>query len=142
MSEENIELARRLLEAFNRHDIEVFISCLDPSVEYHSAITVPGGAVYHGHDGVRTYLRDFRDAWGDDFHVDAETFYDLGGEQTLMFYSVHGRGQQSGAEVAMPGAQVGRWRDGLVVYAKAYVHREDALRDLGVSEDALVPIAP
>jgi hypothetical protein len=91
---------------------------------------------------VRRYLRDFRDAWGDDFHVEAETFYDLGGEQTLMFYSVHGRGQQSGAEVAMRGAQVCRWRDGLVVYAKAYVHREDALRDLGVSEDALVPIAP
>jgi hypothetical protein len=42
----------------------------------------------------------------------------------------------------MPGAQVCRWRDGLLVYAMVYVHREDALRDLGVSEDALEPIAP
>jgi hypothetical protein len=91
---------------------------------------------------VRRYLRDFRDAWGDDFHVEAEAFYDLGGEQTLMFYSVHGRGQQSGAEVAMPGAQVGRWRDGLLVYAKVYVRREDALKELGVSEDTLEPILP
>ena len=39
-------------------------------------------------------------------------------------------------------ARVCRWRDGLMVYGKAYVHREDALRDLGVSEDALEPIAP
>jgi hypothetical protein len=61
---------------------------------------------------------------------------------TLMFYVVHGRGQQSGAEVAMPGAQVGRWRDGLLVYAKAYPRREDALRDLGVSEDALEQSPP
>jgi hypothetical protein len=29
-----------------------------------------------------------------------------------------------------------------MVYGKAYVRREDALRDLGLSEDALEPIAP
>jgi hypothetical protein len=42
----------------------------------------------------------------------------------------------------MPYAQVVRWRDGLAVYFKGYVHREDALKDLGVAEDALEPIAP
>jgi hypothetical protein len=42
----------------------------------------------------------------------------------------------------MPNAQVFRWRDGLGVYWKGYVHREDALRDLGISEDELEPIAP
>jgi ketosteroid isomerase-like protein len=137
-----MNLHRRLVEAFNRHDIEAFIACLDPRVEYHSAITVPGGAVYHGHDGVRKYFGDFKDAWGDEFRVEPEAFFDLG-EQTLLFYLVHGRGQQSGAAVAMPGAQVCRgWRDGLMVYAKVYVHREDALRDLGVAEDDLVPITP
>jgi hypothetical protein len=39
----------------------------------------------------------------------------------------------------MPYAHVMRWRDGLIVYFKAYVQREDALRDLGLSEDALEP---
>jgi hypothetical protein len=34
------------------------------------------------------------------------------------------------------------WRDRLVVYFKGYVHREDALNDLGVSEDSLEPLAP
>jgi ketosteroid isomerase-like protein len=141
MSQENVEIARRMAEAFNRHDIEVFISCLDPSVEYHSVMTVPGGAAYHGHDGVRRYFGDFRDAWGDEFRAEPEAYFDLG-ERTLLFYVLRGRGQQSGAAVAMPGAQVCKWRDGLVVYAKAYVHREDALRDLGVSEAALEPIVP
>jgi hypothetical protein len=40
----------------------------------------------------------------------------------------------------MPGAQVARWRDGLLIYAKAYVNREDALRDLDVSEDDLTTL--
>ena len=42
----------------------------------------------------------------------------------------------------MPVAHVFRWRDGLAIYFKAYVHREDALTDLGVSEDQLEPISP
>ena len=95
MSKENVELHRRLVAPFNRHDIEAFIACLDPSVEYHSVMTVPGGAVYHGHDGVRKYFGDFKDAWGDEFRVEPEAFFDLG-EQTLLFYVLHGRGRQSG----------------------------------------------
>jgi hypothetical protein len=42
----------------------------------------------------------------------------------------------------MPVAAVVRWHGGLCVYFKAYLHREDALSDLGVSEEALEPIAP
>jgi hypothetical protein len=141
VSQERVELHRQAAEAFNRHDTELFIACFDPSIEYHSVMTVPGGAVYHGHDGLRRYFRDFKEAWGDEFRVEPEAFFDLG-EQTLMFYLVHGRGQHSGAAVAMPGAQVCRWRGDLAVDAKVYVHREDALRDLGVSRHALEPIAP
>jgi hypothetical protein len=62
MSQENVELARRLAEMFNEHDVEGFIAALDANVEYHSVMTVPGGAAYHGHDGVRRYFADFGDA--------------------------------------------------------------------------------
>ena len=141
MSQENVERHCRLLEAFNERDIEAFIASLHPSVEYHSAMTVPGGGAYHGHDGMRRYFEDFGDAWGGEYRVEPEAFFDLG-EQTLMFYVVHGRGQHSRAQVAMPGAQVAKWRDGVLVYAKAYVQREDALGDLGVAEGELQPIDP
>ena len=113
----NIELARRALEAFNAHDTETWIAYLDPSVEYHSAITVPGGAVYHGHDGVRRCFGDFRDAWGDDFHVEAEAFFDLGRADNDVLLGPRTRtAERRGSRDA--GAQVGRWRDGLLVYAK------------------------
>jgi hypothetical protein len=61
---------------------------------------------------------------------------------SALFYVLHGRGRKSGAEVAMQGAQLFRWHDDLGVYGKTYAHREDALGDLGLSEDALEPIAP
>ena len=141
MSEQNIELHRGLVEAFNARDIDAFIGFCDASIEFHSAFAAVGGAVYHGHDGLRRWHRDFEDAWGDEVGVEVDAYFDLG-EDVLAFYVLHGRGRQSGAEVAMPNALVATWRDGLIVYFKVYAHREDALSDLGVSEEALEPIAP
>jgi ketosteroid isomerase-like protein len=141
MSEGNIEQYRRWFEAYNARDTEALIEYCDPSIELHSVFAVAGGAIYHGHDGMRKLHQDFRDIWGDEIRFDPETYFDLG-DHALVFGLLHGRGGHSGVEVAMAGAQVARWRNGLMVYAKGYAHREDALRDLGVSEAELEPIKP
>jgi ketosteroid isomerase-like protein len=141
MSERNVELVRRFNGAFNARDIDAAIACCDPNIEFHSAFATVGGAIYNGHDGLRRWQRDYEDAWGDGIRIEPEAYFDLG-EHTLAFGMLHGRGRHSGVEATMPVASVARWRDGLMVYMKAYVHREDALHDLGVTEDELEPIAP
>ena len=142
MSERNVELYRRLVEVFNARDIDAMIThYFDPSIEFQSTFTAVGGAVYHGHDGMRSWHRDLEDTWGDEIRLEAETYFDLG-EHTLVFGNLHGRGRHSNVEVAMPVTQVARWREDLVVYLKSYAHGEDALRDLDVSEDELEPIDP
>jgi ketosteroid isomerase-like protein len=137
----NVELMRRIYEAMNARDAEALVALCDPSVEVHSVFSAVGGAIYHGHDGVRRWQGDLGESWGGEFRVEIEAYFDLG-EQTVVFAVLHGRGGQSGAKVAMPATGVARWRDGLCVFHKAYVHKRDALRDLGVSEEALKPIAP
>ena len=142
MSEQNVELHRRAIEAFNSRDVESAIANADPSIELHSSMTVPGGAVYHGHDGLRRYVRDLEEAWGaGNPRVEPEAFFDLG-EHTLVFAVVRGRGKLSGAEVGGPVTHVAKWQDGRCVYFRFHLKREDALEELGVSEDALTPIAP
>jgi hypothetical protein len=121
--------------------MEALLAFIDPQIEFHTEMAEVGGGVYHGHDGIRRWIGDLEDAWGDEFRAEPDAFFDLG-EQTLLSYVLHTRGRQSGAEVAMPLMQVCSWRDGLCVYSKVYVHREDALRDLGISEDVLEPIRP
>lgn len=141
MSEENVALTRRIIEAFNARDIEAYIALCDPNMEWHSTFAAVGGGVYRGRDELRRWHEDLEETWGEEIRIEPEAFFDLG-EYTLMFAVLHGRGQQSGADVAMPYAAVARWRDGLSVYGKVYVNRQDALRSLGVSQDALEPIAP
>jgi ketosteroid isomerase-like protein len=141
MPANSVQLHRRVYEAFNARDLDALIRLCDPGIEVRSVFGAVGGEVYHGHDGVRSWQRDLEEAWGDEIRVQAETYFDLG-EHGLAFDVLHGRGRQSGAVVALPGAAVTRWRDARCVYFNAYADREQALRDLGVSLDVLEPIAP
>jgi ketosteroid isomerase-like protein len=138
MSQANVELHRRAVEAFNTRDVEKFIAFCDPQIELHSAVTA---TAYHGHDGVRRWYRDLSDAFGEEVRLKPEAYFDLG-EHTITFHLLHGRGRHSGADVAEPFAHLHRWRDGLIVYFKAFAQQGDALRDLGISEDGIEPIAP
>src|ERR1700730_7811007 len=135
MAESNVELMRRLVAAFNARDIDAMIRYCDPSIEFDSAFgRAVGGDVIRGHDGLRRWHRDYKDVWGEELRLRPEAYFDLG-EHTLTLFTMHGRGQYSGAEVTTPIALVARWRDGLSVYLTGYLHRGDALSDLGLSED-------
>ena len=141
VSREHVELNRRYIEAFNARDIDAFIAYCDPSIEFHSVYAAVGGAVYHGHGGLRDWHQDLEEAWAGKIRLDAEAYLDLG-EHTLGFFMLHGRGRHSGAEAAMPMAHAVRWRDRLLVWAKSYTKREDALNELGTSAGKLSRIDP
>jgi ketosteroid isomerase-like protein len=140
MAEENVEVMRRFMDAFSAHDLPALVACCHPDIEFHSTFAAIGGAEYRGHDGVRAWYRDLQEEWGETGSV-LEAIYDLD-DQVLAFTVFRGRGKRSGAEAALPAGLVARMRDGLLVYFKAYAHREDALSDLGVTENELEPIAP
>ena len=45
MSEHDVALHRRWIEAFNARDVEAQISFLDPNIEYHPTFAAADGAV-------------------------------------------------------------------------------------------------
>jgi ketosteroid isomerase-like protein len=141
VSKQNVELHRRAYEAFNADDMDEFVAYCDPSIEFHSVFAALGGAVYRGHDGVRKWRSDLEDVWGKEIRVEPQAYFDLG-EHTLALYVVRARGLQSGADVAMPNAQVAKWRDALCIYLKTFATQAEALSDLGISEDVLEAIEP
>ena len=80
MSQENVELVKRLLEMFARREHEAVFAFYDSDIEWdasnfgmESAAGVPDDlqGIYHGHEGVRTYWRRWLQAWADlEFEVD------------------------------------------------------------------------
>src|SRR4029077_12692032 len=119
MSQQNVERTRGLVDLFHARDVEAFIACCDPGIEFRTEFD---GGGYQGHDGVRQFFRDFEEVWGAEIVIEPEAYFDLG-EHTLVFHMAYGRGSHSGVEVAMPVGHVVRWRDGLLVYFRGYTPR-------------------
>jgi ketosteroid isomerase-like protein len=133
MSEENVELYRRGIEAFNRRDLEAFLALADPDVVGISRAVVPlGSGSYRGHDGTREWWRDLLGVFPE-FRIEVVWVRDAG-DLTVseLRNSAHGEGGAAPLEEFV--WQVSEWRDGRVVRWEMYGSEQDALEAAGLSE--------
>ena len=78
MSEENVQIVRRLVDAWNRHDIEGVLALTDPEAEYVNAPTAVEPGIRRGHDEFVVVLRKQWEVSGGVQEVDR--FHDRGEE--------------------------------------------------------------
>jgi len=138
MSQENVEVVRTLAEGFQRRQHEQAFDLYDPEIEWDSsrmAERQPDNAgVYHGHEGVRAFWRDWLSAWSD-LQFEIEDVVDGGEEIVLLVSSQRQWGRHSGIETEVPPyGMVFTVRDGKVVRVRAYADQESALEAAGLSE--------
>ena len=109
MSQENVELAHRAIEAFNRRDLDAALALMDDDVE-----AIPRGAriegSYHGHDGIHRLWENVFAVWPD-FTVQAVEVGELG---DLTVSALRTRGHGAGSDIPLDESvwQVTRWRHG------------------------------
>ena len=136
MSQENVEIVRRVYEAVGRRDTATVIAAYDPDVEWDFSRSLwgdlTGRAVYRGHDDLRAFYREWYEAWGK-YDEAAEELIEAG-DNVIVVARGRGRGRVSGAEVAW--TQFGVWtiREGKIVRVAWFGAREDALEAAGLSE--------
>ena len=137
MSQESVQIVRKVYEAGARGDTEAVLSCYDPEVEFDGsrfAFTrlVGGAGVYRGHEGLRAFFRAYYSAWSE-IHDDYEELIDLG-EHVVSVVTARGRGRASGVDVEYPGAAVWTVRQGKIVRVVWFPNRDEALEAARVSE--------
>jgi ketosteroid isomerase-like protein len=129
MSQENVQMARKVLDAFGRRDAALLVAMSDPEVEWHSFFALAEGGVYRGHDGARRYMRDLDDAWE---IGRAEVDGGLGaGDVAVLVGRIHYRGRGSGVESASPAGWMFKFRDGKVLCFRAFREPAQALEAVG-----------
>jgi ketosteroid isomerase-like protein len=81
MSQENVEIVRRVWEAAERRDDQAVFNLYDPAIVWESHFVGPIelGGLYHGHDGVRQFFRDWLESC-ETYHAQAEPFIEAGNE--------------------------------------------------------------
>jgi uncharacterized protein len=129
ISEQNVEIVRRVWEAWERRDTEAVLELYDSAILWESRDTPLAGS-YRGHEGVRQYFREWLEAF-EGYEAKAETFIDAG-DKVIVRSRVRGRGKASGVEVGMPGWQVYTVRDGLVTRVDFFRTEAAALEAAGV----------
>jgi ketosteroid isomerase-like protein len=132
MSQENVEVVRRSLDAFERGDFDAAMEALDPRIEY-DLTHFPDGKVYLGHDGVREAFRIWLGTW-EDYRQEIDEVIDLGEDEVVVVLREFGRGKGSGIEVERPTAGVWTLRDGKAVRIRFYAGKAEALEAAGLSE--------
>ena len=100
VSRENIELVRRLVDAFNERDAEEFAQVTTDDFEWSTSVMAVEGEIFLGREGIETYFSRMRDAW-DEFKAEIDSYRDLG-ERVLISGQIEARGRGSGAPVAAP----------------------------------------
>ena len=134
MPRDKVDVARRAVDAFNRHDVDGFFAELaTPDVEWWPAVArAYEGGCYQGREGVERYAADRSENW-EELQSVAEEFRDLG-DRVLVLGRQVGRGKGSGAQVDAPLAAIFDFRGSRIRRSRGYVDRAEGLRVAGVSE--------
>jgi ketosteroid isomerase-like protein len=133
MSQENVEIVRRTMEAWNREDMDELIALSHPEVEFASIFAGMEGRTYRGYDGLRAYFADMNDTWTE-FHRDIEGMKDAGGDQVVVFFHLWGTARASSVPVDEHVTTVFRLREGRVCRMVVYRDRDEALEAAGLRE--------
>jgi ketosteroid isomerase-like protein len=136
MSQENVEIVRRGLEAWQRDDLDTWLSTLDPAVEWHTALErlVGGmGSFYRGVKGMREFWTAYRTEL-EDFRIEAEELRDLGDDGVLFLGHLWWRGPASGIELDSPVGLIFTFRDRKIVRSMDYLSHQEALEAAGLRE--------
>jgi len=132
VSEENVDLVRRGHEALRTGGEETLFAFLDPDIDLSPIEELPGLESYHGHDGVRRYFRDTRDAFGT-FGWEPLELVDLG-DHVLAVTRFHAEGRDSGVPVEVVIYNVFTVRAGQVVRIRGSLDRARALKAVGLED--------
>jgi ketosteroid isomerase-like protein len=141
MSEESLEIARRIIVAFRNADDEAAAGLLPalthPDIEMDtSRLPVPGLArVWRRPDEVARFWLSWREAWATYGVFEDPELIEAGDQVVACFKRHEMKGAGSGVAVPMPAyAWVWSFRDGKVWRATIYMDRAEALEAAGLSE--------
>jgi ketosteroid isomerase-like protein len=125
-----------LFEDFARHENARAFEVFDEEVVFDMR-RLPGPAeiqaVYHGHEGVRRYWRQWLDAWDEVPTIDGP-HCEAHGNQVLIWWRQRNRGKRSGIEVEMDVAAVWTFLGDRIVHAAAFPSQADAREAVGLGD--------
>jgi|ERR1043166_2944997 uncharacterized protein len=135
MSQKNVEIVRRFLDAYNRRDTAAVAALLHPEVEWHLRAGPSAGIeTLHGRDAALSFMfEEIPGVWSD-FRSNAEAVSELRDGHVLAVGHYEGRGTVSGVETRMDYAAIIRLDAGMIAFFQDFATRREAVKAVGLEE--------
>jgi ketosteroid isomerase-like protein len=129
MSQENVEVVRRSLEAGDR---QAALADTRPDVEWVVAKEHPNSRTLHGHEEIIGYLHEW-DEMLEDIRFDVAD-YRKAGDRVVALGKVQGKGNGGGTPVEVPLTLVYVFEDDKIARVEEYLDPKEALEAAGLRE--------
>jgi len=131
MSQENVGLHYRAIDAVNRRDLQAFLALMDAHVEAVSRIVAVEGGLY-GHDGVRRWWNSWFEVWPD-YEIEVVAMRDA---RDATIATISAAAQSVGSELPFEDNAwlAARWRDDKCIWWQVFRAEREALEAVGLSE--------
>jgi ketosteroid isomerase-like protein len=130
MSQENVEIVRRQLDAFNRGDRAAWLASLAPDYEITPIGDWPDAGAIRGGEAGWHFYRDVAQTLS--FGRTHIEYVDAGGDKVLGHQRHEGRGRASGADVEVDYWIVTTFREGRIFRDEWFTERTEALEAVGM----------
>ena len=134
MSENKIEIVKRVVEVCDRDGFDAFLDLFDPDVEWHTAIEPffeGTESVFRGHDGIRQFWESYRGEAFQRVEVRMDEFRDLG-ESVLALGEAKIIGQTSQVQLTSEIAMLFTFRGGKVASSHDFLSLAEGLKAAGL----------
>jgi ketosteroid isomerase-like protein len=134
MSQENVEIVKRAIDAVNRRDADGLAEFLTPDCEWFPAmLREVEGMAFQGREGLDAYLAAIADTW-EEFRIVVDEFRPFGDDRVLGLGRLEGRGRGSGVQVETPWAVVYDFDGDKLSRIRAFLAHDDAVKAVGLAE--------
>lgn len=131
----NVEICRRMLQAFNREGIEGVMPYFADDVEVYDP-DLPAGR-YRGLDAARKVIEQLISGF---VKVEVRDFELLpAGDRVVALIHTRARGDRDDLQVEMRDAHTMTFRDGKIAYWRLYLDQGEALADAGLDRGSPTP---
>jgi uncharacterized protein len=132
MSQENVEVVRRMYDAFHSGDADGALAHFDPDVVIDASKARPDVGVGQGREQVNAFVTSWVGTW-EEWREDIEEMRDLG-SRVLVLTVQHGRGRGSGVDVEARYAFLYDVHGGKITRMALYGELGEALEAAGLLE--------
>jgi ketosteroid isomerase-like protein len=134
MSQENVEIVRRIYAEWERGNFQAALPVLDREITFETFMPDSNEiVVLHGLDRLEDFMRDWFGQW-EAYRVTGDEFRAVGTDHVVVAGRQAGTGRRSGVEVDSPGFTVWTFRAGKVVRLLAHYDRDSALEAAGLKD--------